>query len=456
MNSDETKDWGDGVFGAKSGLFHGLSPFVMVENIFCIIFTFELVVRFGAYKNLISFFVDPVLWKWNMFDLVLVGMMIFENWLMSLFIDGKSNVRMFSVLRFLRFARITRVLRSMPELAMMVKSLAAATRSVSSTVALLVGFIYVVAIVVTQWGQKLDAAEGWDEDNSIYNLKDDLFGNLFVSSLTLLQLIVFDDSMGIIRQTLKKDGFYGILLFLYMIMGAFTILNMLIGVICEIVSDTKAKEEDKLMRRKVNELFKQFDIDMTGTITRDEYEAKKEIVGQLGFDPETCRIAFDLADINGTGMLEIGDFMSMCFKLSKDPDPYDVLMIKRNILKLFKSYGATKAAELAKVQERHDGNTAENANYVSEKKAKPKPKAKTKQKPSRKIPGKELAAFTVELSTSDSEEEQDEFSEGELELTAVPVPGALNGSDEASEDEGNNNLNDNLFKNGRKIVELVS
>jgi Ca2+-binding EF-hand superfamily protein len=46
------------------------------------------------------------------------------------------------------------------------------------------------------------------------------------------------------------------------------------GVICEIVSQTKSEEEEKLLMGKVEDLFSEMDADESGTISREEFEQK--------------------------------------------------------------------------------------------------------------------------------------------------------------------------------------
>jgi hypothetical protein len=259
-------------------------------------------------------------------------------------------VKIFSIFRLLRLLRISRIIRTSPELATMVKSLAAAGRSVGSTMALLMGLIYVTAIIMTQWGQGQPHTTADDDD---WDTKGELFGHIHLSSLTLLQMLVFDDSFSIIRHVLKSSTGMGILAIVFMIGGAFTVLNMLIGVICEIVSTTKKNEEERIMKLRVKDLFSQFDADLSGTITRDEYEGRRDLIDKIGLDPETCRIAFDLSDSDGTGALQLNEFMTMCFKLTKAPEAHDVLMIKKNIRRLATKLGAHKALEIGNLTKQH-------------------------------------------------------------------------------------------------------
>lgn len=45
-----------------------------------------------------------------------------------------------------------------------------------------------------------------------------------------MQILVYDDTFALIRKTLRINAVYGLLLIVFIIIGAFTVLNMLIGI----------------------------------------------------------------------------------------------------------------------------------------------------------------------------------------------------------------------------------
>merc|ERR1712000_571412 len=65
--------------------------FGFVENIFCLVFSFEVVVRLLQYKNPFYFFMDSSMLFWNYFDFFLVALMVFETWV------AKSPLRPFQI-----------------------------------------------------------------------------------------------------------------------------------------------------------------------------------------------------------------------------------------------------------------------------------------------------------------------------------------------------------------------
>lgn len=78
------------------------------------------------------------------------------------------------------------------------------------------------------------------------------------------------------------DGFPMLLwaLLLFVLLSAFTVLNMLIGVLCEVVSATQQDEKEKAMELEVRErltsVFMDIDVDGSGKISQNEFELMKE------------------------------------------------------------------------------------------------------------------------------------------------------------------------------------
>merc|ERR1719424_1573440 len=125
-------------------------PYIVGENIFCVYFTFEFVVRFLAFEAKRNCLKD----NWFKFDSVLVIMMILETWVMTLclvlfgFEGGSLPTGPFRMLRLMRLARMVRMMRALPELVTMVKGMMVATRAVASSLLLLMLMTYIFAVVM--------------------------------------------------------------------------------------------------------------------------------------------------------------------------------------------------------------------------------------------------------------------------------------------------------------------
>jgi len=229
-----------------------------------------------------------------------------------------------------------------PELGMMVKSLAAAARSVSSTFILLAFLMYVFAVIFTQWGKDKPTLNGdtyFDEDANSEVKSTNFFGDMMATFFSLMQILVYDDTFSLIRDTYAEAKHMGLLLIFFIFLGSFTILNMLIGVICEIVSNTKKEEEEKLLMSKIEDLFLEMDLDESGSISREEFGDKIELLEKFGLDQTTIKLAFDLIDADRSGQLEMQEFIHMVFRLLHPPASQDLLCVKRNLARLCEALG---------------------------------------------------------------------------------------------------------------------
>ncbi|CAD7937316.1 unnamed protein product [Amoebophrya sp. A120] len=243
---------------------------VMIENLFCYYFTIEVIVRFNAFKYACNCIKD----FWFRFDAFLVSLMIVETWLMPL-IGGGGNLSTLAILRLLRLARLTRmvrIMRSVPELLTLIKGMVRATKSVASTLTLLIIFLYVFGLVFAM--QYKD--ESVDDNNlEVFgNIGESMFA-LFIGGTLLDDLTAFTN---IIRES--KQPAMLIAWYLFVLLSSFTVLNMLIGVLCEVVTQTAEAEQQKMVIGQVGstmvEVFAEVDEDRSGLISASEFELMKQ------------------------------------------------------------------------------------------------------------------------------------------------------------------------------------
>eukprot|EP00929_Paragymnodinium_shiwhaense_P073585 TRINITY_DN3755_c0_g1_i2.p1 TRINITY_DN3755_c0_g1~~TRINITY_DN3755_c0_g1_i2.p1 ORF type:complete len:644 (-),score=210.37 TRINITY_DN3755_c0_g1_i2:211-2061(-) len=214
--------------------------FVLGENFFCFYFTFEWAMRFCAFE----FKTDGLRDGWFVFDSVLVFFMVAETWVM--FIVMKINgggasintgvLKLLKLLRLSRMARMARLLRSMPELLIMIKGMVAAIRSVFFTLLLLVLLIYIFGVFFRQMTRGLKVG-------------DDHFFSIARSMHTLLLHGIFlDDLSGFVSSLEDEKNAYHLLFayYLFILFGSLTVMNMLIGVLCEVVAAVAATEHEEL------------------------------------------------------------------------------------------------------------------------------------------------------------------------------------------------------------------
>merc|ERR1712087_440938 len=101
---------------------------------------------------------------------------------------------MFRWLRLVRLTRLSRLIRFVPDLYIMVKGVLQATRTVCCTMALLVGILYVFAIVLRQYSMNTDMGQKYFSSvpHALFTL---FFHGTLLDSITTLMKDVGGESI---------------------------------------------------------------------------------------------------------------------------------------------------------------------------------------------------------------------------------------------------------------------
>jgi len=289
----------DADLNQASTLLQAKWQFQLAENLFCAYFSFEWFVRFMSFKRKRDGSRDP----WFVFDTALVVMMVLETWLMTgvmiLFATGgngfgnASILRIARLLRLSRMARMGRLLRAVPDLVIMVKGMLASTRSVVTTLFLLVSMTYVFGVAFRQLTEGTEI--GRDRFDTVVNSMKTL-----IIYGVLTHDLVEDYSTDFAEQV---SPILAILYCLYILLAALTVMNMLIGVLCEVVSDVAAAEKDKIAvtyaKENLEGILKNVDTDGNMLISKKEFKLMLEV-------PEAC-VALNELGVDVAGMIEFAD-----------------------------------------------------------------------------------------------------------------------------------------------------
>lgn len=285
--------------------------FQVMENVFCVFFVFEICVRFLALQNRQDCIGD----KWFVFDAVLVLLMVWDTWIITGIhvlsggrITQTSNaqaLRVFRLLRLTRVARVGRLMRSVPEFGILVKGVWMAMRSVFSTLCLMALIMYVYAIVFTEL---LHGSEHVG-----------CFSSVFSSMNCLLLQGVFADQAQIMQAMLDTGLVYYLLILTFLVIASMTVLNMLIGVMCELIGSTAECEREALALNKVRENVKailpDLDSDGDGMISEDEFvkilESEEAVRALSEVDVDVVALV-DFSDyiFKGRDQLDFTEFMA--------------------------------------------------------------------------------------------------------------------------------------------------
>jgi hypothetical protein len=279
--------------------------FAVFENMFCAFFTFEIIARFCAFKVKRNALHD----NWFRFDSFLAIIMTVETWFWPLYVvtygtasqispppQGQDStwtgqLNLLKMLRLLRLARISRVIVAFPVLVTLVHAMVAAIRSVGSTIMLLIIFMYIFAIFFMQ---------------QLKETMPDEFGTLQTAMKTLFVCGCILDEVGTLAKDLQKNSQYMFfVLVFYILLTAFTVMNMLIGVLCEVISAVSAAQKDKIaiefVKCTIAKVLWEMDKDGDGFIAQDEFL-------QLAAD-EQVRGALDALDVDVDNFVSLSDYL---------------------------------------------------------------------------------------------------------------------------------------------------
>lgn len=271
--------------------------FQIMEHFFCAYFTAEWIVRFAAFQNKCNCARDG----WFVFDTLLVFMMVVETWAMpiaSLLSEGGDkgsplgNTAVLRLFRLLRLSRLMRMLRSFSELMILVRGMVQAMTSVFYVMCLLVIITYIFAIAFTQLSVGTECGEKY-------------FANVAKAMYTLLIHATFMDDMAAWTDDLRVEYWPLLALALvFVCLASLTLMNMLVGVLCEVVSAVAAAEKEEMhaekMAKRMMGAFKDLDENGDEQISYAEFSklmAKPDAIACLKEQDVNPLQVVDLADM---------------------------------------------------------------------------------------------------------------------------------------------------------------
>jgi len=194
----------------------------MLDTIFLWIFVAELAARFAVRRG--AFFRDP----WNVFDAIVVGIALLPA------------TGALSVLRSLRVLRLLRLVTAIPSLKRVVSGLIGAIPGMGSIILLTALVYYIYAVM----GTKLFGATSPEQ-----------FGSLGATTYTLFQIMTFDDwSGGIAKPLLEKHGYAMVYIVTFILLSAFMMLNLFIGVVVSALDDEKTAADPRTLLHDPREM----------------------------------------------------------------------------------------------------------------------------------------------------------------------------------------------------------
>jgi len=274
----------------------------VVNNVFCTWFLFETLVHFLAFKNKKDAFSQGKF----VFDFLLTLSMIWETWIevfLYLVLGLKNNssagsvsqlFRLFRLFRLTRIPRIVRLCIYVPEMLIMIKGMATAMRSVMVILVFLLVTIFIFGIVFTELLKETDGFK-------------DSFGSVHGSMYTLLSQVLCGVDSDFLDSLLDASVLSYLIYLAFLFMATFTLMNMLIGVLCDVVSNVREAELDNIhvqhLDHEITKIVEYIDSDHNGFVTKQEWE-------KVFYNKETLR----LLDAIGVDLPSFGGLQEFIFK----------------------------------------------------------------------------------------------------------------------------------------------
>ncbi len=199
-----------------------------IDSAILAVFVAEIAIR--LYTNFSGFWRDP----WRIFDFAVIA---------AALLPATGPL---SVLRAFRILRVLRLVTKLESMRRVIMGLLRALPGMGTIVMLLLLIFYVFAVITTKlFG---DSFPEW-------------FGTIGASAYTLFQVMTLESwSMGIVRPVMDAYPFAWVLFLPFIIITAFAVLNLFIGVIVDAMQsehEAEARGERDAMREDTKEILEE-------------------------------------------------------------------------------------------------------------------------------------------------------------------------------------------------------
>eukprot|EP00930_Biecheleria_cincta_P020222 TRINITY_DN15255_c0_g1_i1.p1 TRINITY_DN15255_c0_g1~~TRINITY_DN15255_c0_g1_i1.p1 ORF type:complete len:650 (-),score=126.14 TRINITY_DN15255_c0_g1_i1:130-1926(-) len=328
----------------------------VLNHICSFYFIVELLLRLFAYRW--TFFVGPGK-GWNFFDgsLVILGLLdliigFLTSEEKSSTMDGFAAMK---TMKMLRIVRVFRLFRFSRELSLMALMIVDSLRALMWALVMLSLMMFVFSICFTttassylktkvdtdapHWHENLSASENDDVVNvHLY------FGSLVATTYSLLRAMLGGINWGIVCDVLLKVDILSTMLFLfYVLFSVLAVLNIVTGVFVDnAVAAAKTQREFLIEKerevkekyvKELQDLFADMDKDGSGLLTTLEMQSlvadpkMAAYFSALGFQAHDCLRLFGLLDTDGSGSVDMEEFLEGCLRLKGFARAIDVHFI---------------------------------------------------------------------------------------------------------------------------------
>lgn len=324
---------------------------VVAEVVFLTLFSIELVLRAIAQG---TDFIFGLEWGWNVFDSCVVLMSAVQLLLdaQESAPEGMENVSFMRLIRLVRIARVLRVIkviRFFRELRMMIASIVSSIQSLVWSMCVLLICFYMFGACLTigalDYVRKYDLWHSTREDVHVLLWR---FGSLDRSILSLFKAMCGGVDWGDLLDDISMlPWVYGFLFLVYISFATFAVVNIVTGVFVENAMSASMGDKEAIIQNQeiereaflvqMHELFAEVDSDRSGFITEKEFlqylnnDRAMAYFHALKLEVDEVRLLFRLLDCDGSGSVEIDEFLMGCRKLSGESRAIDLHILQLEV-----------------------------------------------------------------------------------------------------------------------------
>ena len=179
---------------------------IWLDMFITVFFLIEILIRLASEPRFIDFFKKG----WNVFDFIIVAASLMP-------IEGGDSVLL---ARLLRIFRVLRLVSVIPELRILISALLKALPRMGYIVLLMFIIFYIYAAIGSFMFESINPV---------------LWGDISISMLTLFRVATFEDWTDVMYETMTEFPLSWIYYLTFIFLTAFVFLNMMIGVILDVM-----------------------------------------------------------------------------------------------------------------------------------------------------------------------------------------------------------------------------
>eukprot|EP00416_Gambierdiscus_australes_P024015 CAMPEP_0171072198 /NCGR_PEP_ID=MMETSP0766_2-20121228/10719_1 /TAXON_ID=439317 /ORGANISM="Gambierdiscus australes, Strain CAWD 149" /LENGTH=585 /DNA_ID=CAMNT_0011528767 /DNA_START=15 /DNA_END=1772 /DNA_ORIENTATION=+ len=328
--------------------------YYVADMTFTALFTAELVCRMLADE--VFFFVGGA-WRWNLFDLMVVLMTLVDT-MFSIFGTVKIGViRVIRMLRVARGLRVVRLVRFFRDLRVLFNQILNSVLPMVWSFVFLGLSILMFSLVFTEvaiiYFEDVHALSIEDFGQSMKDLEI-LCGSFGMMSLSLVMSITGGINWWeLVKPMSQVSTLYVILFVVYILVVMMGVLNVIVGIFVARANDTAARDreivaEDELhqqtaLMQDLEAMFYQLLDSHSGTISLKQFEEaiKREEVrasfAALDLDVTRAKDVFSLMDTDGSGSIEIAEFVVGIMRLKGLAKTVDIHSLMNETARMIRS-----------------------------------------------------------------------------------------------------------------------